>query len=29
LIMNQKGVAVNVNTRSDFEIAEMLMSSSV
>jgi adenosylcobinamide-phosphate guanylyltransferase len=29
LVMNQKGVAVNVNTRSDFEIAEMLMSSSV
>lgn len=29
LIMNEKGVAVNVNTRSDFEIAEMLMSSGV
>jgi adenosylcobinamide-phosphate guanylyltransferase len=29
LIMNQKGVAVNVNTRSDFEIAEMLMSSGI
>lgn len=29
LIMNQRGVAVNVNTRSDFEIAEMLMSSPV
>jgi adenosylcobinamide-phosphate guanylyltransferase len=28
LIINKKGVAVNVNTRSDFEIAEMLMSSS-
>jgi GTP:adenosylcobinamide-phosphate guanylyltransferase len=26
LIMNQKGVAVNVNTRSDFEIAAKLMS---
>jgi adenosylcobinamide-phosphate guanylyltransferase len=29
LIMNEKGVAVNVNTRSDFEIAEMLMSTGV
>jgi GTP:adenosylcobinamide-phosphate guanylyltransferase len=29
LIMNQKGVAVNVNTRSDYEIAEMLMSSGI
>ena len=29
LIMNEKGVAVNVNTRSDFEIAETLISSSV
>ena len=28
LIMNQKGVAVNVNTRSDFEIAAKLMSCS-
>jgi GTP:adenosylcobinamide-phosphate guanylyltransferase len=27
--MNEKGVAVNVNTRSDFEIAEMLTSSGV
>jgi adenosylcobinamide-phosphate guanylyltransferase len=26
LVMNQKGVAVNVNTRSDLEIAEKLMS---
>src|SRR5918911_4545114 len=29
MIMNQRGVAVNVNTRSDFEIAEMLISSPV
>src|SRR5918911_406979 len=29
MIMNEKGVAVNVNTRSDFEIAETLMSSRI